>query len=418
MDDFKYESAPTGNNSNTNTNSNSNADAPEKENLWNQFLKQSVSAGRGLQHTGHLIIFGDANSGKTSLVSQFQKLESRTGDMKKFLMMRYSYVHLTSTDSDESRALLNIWQISEPAHAAVLDVVIPVQHMTNVCYMICLDLTLPALVEKTYLKWMEVLTETHNRLFGRLSAQAQGQLQDKVYQHIRFYVNPKDNDAEPFTEEEKAEMEIQRTNPEINFGLPIIIVATKCDAFRKLFKAEAAAEDRFDILCSYIRMWSLTHGAASFSMAKGEKDQARRILSYIDHRIFDHEFTRGPNAVVKLSNLAEKFLFIPSGFDSLETITAQNPNRSMSDAFETVFKPPQESKQSNSKKKPKLKAETNVHFLRTLKFTLDTADRGGPSSSSRQGRQTGRQPEQQTTVENFFSKLLQNGGNSNTNSQT
>ena len=59
-------------------------------------------------------------------------------------------------------------------------------------------------------------------------------------------------------------------------------------------------------------------------MMKGLKDQARRILSYIDHRVFDTKFDRGPNAVVKLANLQEKFLFIPSGFDS-KAIKAQNP---------------------------------------------------------------------------------------------
>lgn len=136
-------------------------------------------------------------------------------------------------------------------------------------------------------------------------------------------------------------MELQQSSPEVNLGCPIIIVVTKCDAFRKLFKAEAEAEDRFDIICSYIRLWAMKYGSTSFSMSKSEKEQARRILLYIDHRIFDTEFSRAPNAVVKLSNLAEKYLFIPSGFDSMVTITAQNPNREMTDEYSNYFPPSQ-----------------------------------------------------------------------------
>merc|ERR1711902_318438 len=127
----------------------------------------------------------------------------------------------------------------------------------------------------------------------------------------------------------KEDLDIQRKNPELNLGVPIIVVATKCDVFRKHFQAEADAEDHFEIMCSYIRWWCMQYGAASFSMSKGLKDQARRILSYCDHRVFDSKFDRGPNAVVKLANLSEKFLFIPSGFDSKETIKAQNPNRNL-----------------------------------------------------------------------------------------
>lgn len=196
MDDFK-ESAPN------NSGFNDDSKEEEKENLWSTFLKTAISSGRGSKKSGHLIIFGDNSCGKTSLVSQFQKLESRTGDMKKFLMMRYSYLHLTSTDSDETRALLNIWQISEPSHAEVLDVVIPKEHMSHVAYMLCLDLTLPSILEQTYLKWMEVIQQTHKRLMSRLSEEEQEKQRIKLFKHIQFYVNPKDNDAQPFTDEEK-----------------------------------------------------------------------------------------------------------------------------------------------------------------------------------------------------------------------
>ena len=127
--------------------------------------------------------------------------------------------------------------------------------------------------------------------------------------------------------------------PAKNLGVPIIVVANKCDAFRKHFQADADAEDHFEIMCSYIRWWCIEYGAASFSMQEGLKDQARRILSYVDHRVFGSKFDRKPNYVVRLKDQdANGFLFVPSGADAIETVKAQNPHRDFdktpfSDAF-------------------------------------------------------------------------------------
>jgi hypothetical protein len=193
---------------------------------------------------------------------------------------------------------------------------------------------------------MDTITRIQTKLISRCSALIQEDLKVKIYKHVQFYVNPKD-DTEQLPEDEKKELEIQRSSPEINIGAPVIVVLTKCDIFRSLFQAEADAEDHFEIMCSYIRWWNIIAGSASFSMSKGLKDQARRILSYVDHRVFNSKFDRGPNAVVKLSNLNEKFLFIPSGFDSKETINAQNPTRNLQETpFNDFFKKNQKKKRS------------------------------------------------------------------------
>merc|ERR1712228_218612 len=116
------------------------------------------------QNTGHLIVFGDTNSGKSSLVSHFGKLENKFIEMKKFLMMRYAYCHLTSSDSEDSYSLLNIWQIAEPSHAEVLDVVIPKDDMDRITYLICLDLSHPNTVEQQFEKWMTTMTNIQKKI--------------------------------------------------------------------------------------------------------------------------------------------------------------------------------------------------------------------------------------------------------------
>lgn len=375
-------------------------DEKQQSNLWRQFLKTAVeTGGRGLQNTGHLIVFGAPNSGKATLVSQFGKLESKFNEMKQFLMMRYAYCHLTTTDSEDSYSLLNIWQIAEPSHADVLDVVIPKEDMDNIAYLICLDLSKPSTVEDQYKKWMETIIKIQNKLIARCDASKQEDLKVKIFKHIQFYVNPKD-DTEQLPEEEKEDLDIQRKNPELNLGVPIIVVATKCDVFRKHFQAEADAEDHFEIMCSYIRWWCIQYGAASFSMSKGLKDQARRILSYIDHRVFNTKFDRGPNAVVKLANLNEKFLFIPSGFDSKDTIKAQNPNRNLEETPFADFFKKDEKKKKHHAMKPKMQSDENEKFLRTVLFDLQSGDRTQVVRGGRDQNNNG------VDINDFFQRLL------------
>ena len=174
-----------------------------ESNLWREFLKSAVkSGGRGQQNAGHLIIFGGANSGKSTLVSQFGKLENKFNEMKRFLMMRYAYCHLSTSDSEDSYSLLNIWQVAEPSHAKVLDVVIPKEDMEHITYCICLDLSKPSQVEDEYKKWMQCIVEVQTKLIQRLDPQKQEELKVKIYKHIQFYVNPKD-DTEQLPEDEK-----------------------------------------------------------------------------------------------------------------------------------------------------------------------------------------------------------------------
>jgi len=384
-------------------------DEKQQANLWREFLKTAVQGtGRGLQQTGHLIVFGAQNSGKSTLVSQFGKLENKFVEMKRFLMMRYAYCQLTTPDSEDSFSLLNIWQIAEPAHAEVLDVVIPAEDMGHIAYLVCLDLSKPNGVEAEFNKWMDTISKIQSKLLARCPAAQQQALKDQIYKHIQFYVNPKD-DTEQMADEEKEEQEVQQEQPATNLGAPVVVVANKCDAFRKHFQADADAEDHFEIICAYIRWWSIQFGAASFSMQKGLKDQARRILSYVDHRVFSTKFDRGPNAVVKLANPNERFLFIPSGFDSADTIKAQNPNRNFEETpFNDVFKQDDDAKKKRHALKPQKKSDDNEHFLKAVLFDLKSGDRGQASRGPRSDNE-------KVDINDFFQRLLDPSQASSTN---
>jgi len=404
-------------------------DEEKQSNLWREFLKTAAkSGGRGLQNTGHLVVFGSENSGKSTLVSQFGKLESKFDQMKEFLMMRYAYCHLTNSESEDAYSLLNIWQISEPAHAEVLEVVIPKEDMDNMAFLICLDLAHPDTVEDEFKRWMDTVSKIQNTLLGRLDAKRQKHIKNKIAHHIQQYVNPADDlpnpaDDEEEEEEEQQEMksddvdgddeddeEEEETGPDpsakreslgTNLGVPVLVVANKCDAFRKHFEADADAEDHFELMMSYIRWWCIEYGAASFSMQKGLKDQARRILSYVDHRVFETKFDRKPNYVVKLADQAANgFLFVPSGADAKETITAQNPTHDFDKVpFTDTFKK-DDKKQKRNEAKPKMQSDENEKYLKIMQFALKNGDR------TQVGGRGARTDNNGVDISDFFQRLL------------
>jgi hypothetical protein len=273
--------------------------------------------------------------------------------------------------------------------------------------MICLDLSQPSKVESEFNKWKEVMLRLQKQLISRCDATKQEELRTKLYRHIQFYTNPKnigdvavdqpdddnndnddsdnEDDDDSDRDDQKDDVVIQRTNPSSNIGAPIIVVACKVDAFSKHWQAMADAEDHFDKMCSYLRWWCLEYGAASFSFAKGDKgakEQARRILQYLDHRIFDSKFDRGPNEVVKLSNLSEQFLFIPSGYDSMDNIAITNSDNLEQTPFSTYF-PSKAKTEKKQSLKPRMQSQHNTAFLKTVKLYLssDSAQSKVPQSN-------------------------------------
>jgi len=390
------------------------------------FLKTAAkSGGRGLQNTGHLVVFGSENSGKSTLVSQFGKLENKFDQMKEFLMMRYAYCHLTNSESEDAYSLLNIWQISEPAHAEVLEVVIPKEDMGNLAFMICLDLAHPDTVEVEFKRWMDTLDKIQLTLINRLASFERKALLDKMANHVQSYINPGDDIPNPADEEEEEtpvpdadgdedgddeKDEHKEEKPAVksadlpkNLGVPILVVANKCDAFKNLYHTDADAEDHFEIMCSWLRWWCIEYGAASFSMQKENAPQARRILSYVEHRVFGSKFDHKPNYVVNLKDqLANGFLFIPSGADAPETVTAQNPTRDFENQqFSEYFKK-DEKKKKHNEAKPKMQSDENEKFLKTMQFVL----RNGDGNQAARGGGGRAEANNGVDINDFFQRLL------------
>ncbi|ETO08712.1 hypothetical protein RFI_28674 [Reticulomyxa filosa] len=205
-------------------------------NLWEFFLNQASGQKR---HEGHLIILGNANSGKTELVSAMRHIESKVGETKKSLMMKYSYLHMSDLSFDgrifyfiiiiifffllpcvhkriqrsirfqkkvllllcrvyfvfkwkhmklttknmtiASNKMLNVWQVTSIEHCAVLKEVIPKDEMDRLAWMIVLDCSRLHLIKEEFDKWIQVVVETQKLLLARCDTKTQEDLKDKSF---------------------------------------------------------------------------------------------------------------------------------------------------------------------------------------------------------------------------------------------
>jgi len=267
---------------------------------------------------------------------------------------------------------LNVWQVASAEHCGVFKEIIPKEEMDRLAWMIVLDCSQPHMVKEEFDKWIQVVVKTQESLLTRCDAKTQGELKDKIYQHIQYYTNPNDAEAVEVTEDIKADVGINRGNPKVNIGAPLIVVLNKVDMMKPLYPAEAQANSQFEILTQFVRLWSLEYAATCFSMGKGLKEQGKRIASYLEHRVFGAPFNRGPSAVVSLTNMKDEFLFIPSGFDSKSILENQANNRSLEDPFDKYF-PLAKNQSKRAKKVFAAQASADSTFLKEMSWALDNA---------------------------------------------
>jgi hypothetical protein len=106
-----------------------------EKNVWQAFLSQANTT--SIRRDASLLVLGDINSGKSSLISKFMDVTD-ADDLKKHVMdMSYMDVRAPEDDSDIV-AQVAICQVSNPEYDAIVNSM--VDSIEKLCIMIVLDL--------------------------------------------------------------------------------------------------------------------------------------------------------------------------------------------------------------------------------------------------------------------------------------
>ncbi|XP_063239700.1 cytoplasmic dynein 1 light intermediate chain 2 [Bacillus rossius redtenbacheri] len=295
-------------------------EAENKENLWSSILGEVQSrSSNKLPSCKSVVVLGDNESGKTTLVAKLQGVE----DPKKGSGLEFAYIDVRDEYRDD-HTRLSVWVLDgDPAHAHLLRFALSEESFPHTLVLLVVAMTTPWGVLQQLQSWAAVLEDHVDRL--GLSAD---QLQDarrKCARRWQDYAEPGDeldqgsplrrtsrcleDDAEAFA------LPLGEGVLTRNLGLDVVVVVTKTDYMSTLEKDFDYRDEHFDFIQQWVRQFCLRYGAALFYTSVKEDKNCDLLYKYLTHRIYGFPF-HTPALVVE-----KDAVLIPAGWDNMKKIS-------------------------------------------------------------------------------------------------
>ncbi|GFR26177.1 cytoplasmic dynein 1 light intermediate chain 2 [Trichonephila clavata] len=304
----------------------------DNANLWLEILQEvQESSSNKLPSCKTLLVLGDNESGKTSLIAKLEGNE----DPRKGSGLEYHYIFVRDEYRDDHTRLGVYVLDGDQWHRNLLKYVLNEETFSNTTVLLTASMSEPWDIMESLKNWAQILEEHVQRL--RLPESVLEEHQKRVLKKFEDYVEP---GAEPdgvttpvrpvsIGDSLSSDREIQ-----MNLGLEIIVVITKTDFMSTLEKQHDFKEEHFDFIQMSIRNFCLQYGAALFYLSVKEDKNCDLLLKYLVHRIYSFPF-RTPALVVE-----KDAVFIPAGWDNskkisilVDNLTTMKPNDSYNDVI-------------------------------------------------------------------------------------
>ncbi|CAF2093514.1 unnamed protein product [Rotaria magnacalcarata] len=372
-----------------------NADKTEKKpSIWASILCDVKSSARKVPATKSLVVLGDNESGRTTLVAKLQGND----DPKRGAGLEYHYIDIKDDDRDDTPKL-GVWILdgNVACSAPLLKFAIKSETIENTMLILVASMTQPWSLLSTLTKWTALIEEHVARL--KIDPTRLREMHDHLQYDFQHYIEPNDApvDLVPPTTIQNAisgghiskpissiSLASATLSSSINsdeqvvlpladgilrksFGIPIIIIITKCDAMSTLEKENDYNERYFEFLQYHIRKFCLEYGAALFYTSVKAKKNIDKLYKYIVHKCYGYPFTL--TAAIDERDA----IFIPAGWDNPKKvdILLENLHQFQStDNYTDIFVNPAD------KRPPKrddeiIMAEDDQEFLSKLQLTLN-----------------------------------------------
>ncbi|OLY80340.1 Cytoplasmic dynein 1 light intermediate chain 1 [Smittium mucronatum] len=259
-------------------------------NLWKQVLADATT--KKSIKTKNLIIMGDENSGKSSLVAQFLKFSQKPGvgnglDAKS----------PTFNSSENSNDFENLRELIEAGKNDIgLSYI-----STDVLDEDSEDWSRPYRFIKSLLRWLDVLKEAvENVRSDSLGRQRFILATEEIERYLQLYTDP-EGDSPKVSEHGNSAPKNTASSYEVllplesgvlesNLGIPIIIVCTKSDVMAQLERESMFKEEIFDYIQQTLRSICLQYGAALFYTSQAHPMTYSELRHYIIHRLLSRKF--------------------------------------------------------------------------------------------------------------------------------
>ncbi|CAF1273083.1 unnamed protein product, partial [Adineta steineri] len=375
-------------------------DTNEKPSIWASILRDVKSSTKTAPATKTLVVLGDNESGRTTLVAKLQGND----DPKRGAGLEYHYIDVKDDDRDDTPKL-GVWILDGDVacSAPLLKFAIKSDTLDNTLLILVASMTHPWLLLSTLKKWTALLEEHIDRL--KIDPIRLRDMRDRLQSEFQHYVEPNDTSIMLTSSTSTATLKsgaggsrvpnsissvslasTATLSPTINgdeqvvlplpdgvltksLGIPVIVVITKCDVMPTLEKENDYKDEYFDFMQYHLRKFCLEYGAALFYTSIKEKKNIDKLYKYIVYKCYGYPFT-STAAIVERDSI-----FIPAGWDNpkkadilLENLHRLKPTDNYSDVFvkPIVRRPLQRDNEI-------IAAEDDQEFLAKLQLTLNRA---------------------------------------------
>ena len=373
----------------------------QDENLWNKILGDY--AGKSITKNSNIIVLGDYNSGKRSLISS---LESFTGDktliesrndqsVQAFMKDKrvasaidYKYYSIKNPDDENMElAKVNFWIYDDSADKSLLDIILTKEVIQNLMIMIVLDFEQYWTIMDCLHKYYEIISQHIFPYMKQLNQSEQDALKLRYKNFVKNYIEPKIMDSgKVMTKRSEIDPEnwdsysLPNGLQNQNYGFPTYIVLNKCEQTFEMRKLN----DVLEMIEYKVRQFSLDTAASIFYTSTKMGTNIDALFGYINYYFFDI------TPIHAKVNTSKDALFIPSGYDNPMVLeeTFSNVKGKM---FEEIIHKPGDIKGKGDKKPPALKIVGHQAFLQELKVYLGNYDKK-TSSPTNEGKDKNYRP--------------------------
>ncbi|XP_038628889.1 cytoplasmic dynein 1 light intermediate chain 2 [Tachyglossus aculeatus] len=327
----------------------------EGERLWTSILSDVSAGPRSKLPAGKtILVLGDTASGKTTLMARLQgATEDKAGSGLKYL-----YLNIHDEDVDD-HTRCNVWILDgDLFYRGLLKFVMNADSLLDTLPIFVADMSRPWTIMKSLQKWASVLREYIDKL--RIPAEDRRIMELNFKKDFQSYVEPGQRTQRfQFTKQSNESIFLPLGNHVLthNFGIPVLVVCTKCDAMSVLEKAHNYTDEHFDFIQSHVRRFCLKYGAGLIYTSAKEGKNLDILFKYIVHKIYGFPFTTP-------ALLMEKdVVFIPAGWDNDHKIAILHESFTdvyPEDDFEDFIIPPPGRKLAHFKE---VVAEDDQEFL-------------------------------------------------------
>jgi len=284
------------------------------ENLWSSLLAEvQTSRSSQLPTSKSLLVLGDKESGKTTLIAKLQGNE----DPKKGSGLEYGYMEVRDEYRDDQTRLSHWILDGDPAHADLLNFALTEKNYEDTTVLINVSMTTPWNMMDQLQNWVSLLQDHIDKL--KLTSEQVKTLQTISWRRWQHYTEPGDEiEASQLSPTKRQSKSIKDTKLERlpegtlarNLGLDLIVVVTKTDYMAELEKDYDYKEEHFDFIQQAVRKFCLQYGASLFYSSVKEDKNCDLLYKYLVHRIYHFPF-KTPALVVE-----KDAVFIPAGWDN------------------------------------------------------------------------------------------------------